>query len=266
MPPSGQYIIDILDVALDVIEGMLQNEPDFQRVSDLAKQLDINRSRVYRILKTLEQRGYVDFDPHSQGYQLGLKFVSIAEGILGRIDLRREAEPILNELAQETGDVAHLMVLYGHSAVCIQRFQGDHMLQVATPIGKPLPLHIGASPKLLLAYLPKDERENIIEQMDLIPFTPNTIKSKDQLRRCLEEIRANGYVVDEQDFECGVYAIGAPVMDHNRCVVAGITLTTPESRYKPQIRDKLIQEVVKAAKKLSGRLGYQHVDDGQEDG
>lgn len=257
MSVEGQYTIEILDVALDVIEYLLAAGGEPQRASKVAHQLGIHRSRAFRILKTLERRGYVEADPQNQGYQLGLKFLEIGEEVRERLDLRRVAEPVQMDLAQKTGDAAHLLVLYGHSAVCINLCQGDHMLQVAAPVGKPLPLHIGASPKILLAHLPDQERERIIQEIELTPFTPNTITDRDELRRCLEQIRTQGYAVDEEDFEMGVYAIGAPVRDHSRRVVAGITITVPESRYSLERRKQLIELVVGAAQRISANLGYQ---------
>ncbi len=256
MPGGDPYTIEVLDVALSVVEQMLAAGGQPQRASRLARQLGVHRTRVFRILKTLERRGYVEADPEGRGYRLGLKFLEIGAQVRERLNLRRAAEPILMDLARRTGDVAHLLVLYGHSAVCIDRYQGDHMLQVAAPIGKPIPLHVGASPKILLAHLPEPERERILEEIELTPFTPNTITDRDELRRCLEEIRAQGYAVDEEDFEIGVYAVGAPVRDHSGRVVAGVTVTTPESRYSPQRRRQLIEMVVDAAGQISARLGW----------
>jgi DNA-binding IclR family transcriptional regulator len=127
---------------------------------------------------------------------------------------------------------------------------------VEDPIGRPLPLHIGASPKILLAHLPAEERKRIIQHMELVRFTPNTITDRCELDRRLAEIRTQGYAVDEEDFEIGVYATGAPVRDHSGCVVAGVTVTTPAVRYTPQRRQELITMVVQAASRISGQMGW----------
>jgi len=158
------------------------------------------------------------------------------------------------ELAKDTGDVAQILVLRGHNAVCIDSYRGDHRLQVAAPIGQPLPLHIGASPKILLACLPEQERERILQDIELTRFTPNTITDRDELRRCLEKIRTQGYAVDEEDFEVGGYGVGAPVHGRNGHVVAGITVSLPASRYSPQRRQELIEMVKNAAGRVSARL------------
>ncbi len=256
MRDHDPYVIDVVEVALDVIECLNGGVKAFG-ASELAQKLGINRTRVFRILKTLDSRGYVDYDPDTQTYRLGLKFLAIGDNVRERLDLRREAEPILLELAAQTGDSAHLLMLRGQRAVTIDRRQGENRLQVASPIGQSLPLYVGASPKILLAHLPEAERERIIQSMEFESFTENTITDADELRHCLETIRQQGYAVDEEDFERGVYAIGAPVRDDTGRVIAGITITSPETRYSSQRRQELIVLVVEAAQKLSAKLGYQ---------
>jgi IclR family KDG regulon transcriptional repressor len=256
MQDHDTYVIDIVDVALNVIE-CLNDDSRAYGPSELAHRLGVNRSRVFRILKTLESRGYVDYDPHTQAYRLGVKVVQLGGNVRERLDLRREAEPILVELARQTGDSAHLLIRRGEHAVTLDRRQGENRLQVASPLGQSIPLYVGASPKILLAYLPEVERERIIHSTEFESFTENTITNADTLRRRLEEIRHEGYAVDEQDFERGVYAIGAPVRDDTGQVVAGISITTPETRYSPDRRRELTALVVAAALRLSEKLGFQ---------
>ncbi len=256
MQDRDPYVIDVVDVALDVIE-CLNDETTSYGASELARRLGINRTRVFRILKTLELRGYVNYDATTQSYRLGVRFLQIGESVRERLDLRREAEPVLVDLARQTGDSAHLLILQGEHAVTIDRRQGENRLQVASPIGQSLPLYAGASPKVLLAYLPEVEQERIIRTMEFEPFTENSIGSAGELRQRLQEIRREGYVVDEEDFERGVYAIGAPVRDSTGRVIAGISITTPETRYSPERRKDLIALVIEAGRKLSEKLGYE---------
>jgi DNA-binding IclR family transcriptional regulator len=260
---ESPYAIDILDTALDVIEGLYQSDHQSANPSVLARQLGINRTRIFRILKTLERRGFVEQAPGKQGYRLGIKFLMLAERVKEQIDLRREAAPILRLLAQDTGDTANLLVRYGDQAVCIDSDQGENLLQVSAPIGQPLPLHIGASPKILLAFMDRAEQERILHAIPLTPFTTRTITNRERLQQHLQEICQQGYAVDEGDFEDGVCAIGAPVRDYRGQVIAGITVTTPVSRYDAKRREDLIERVISAAQQLSAKLGYQVVAQSQ---
>ena len=102
MTDKGKYTIDILDVALDVIECLMLSGGKPLRASEIANQLTINRTRVFRILKTLEERGYSAFNPDTQGFRLGLKFLEINKEVLKGFNLRKEVEPILVDLAIST--------------------------------------------------------------------------------------------------------------------------------------------------------------------
>jgi IclR family KDG regulon transcriptional repressor len=185
MAENDRYVIEILDVALNAIEAMASSENEFHSPSSLARYLKINRSRLFRILKTLERRGYVEYDPKTETYRLGLSFLTISQNIQDRINLRHEAEDLLKKLANDTGDCVHLIVLSGSSAIVIDRYLGYNMLQVAAPIGELLPLHTGAAPKLLLAFMLENERERLLEELELTAYTPFTITDKQTLRRVL---------------------------------------------------------------------------------
>jgi DNA-binding IclR family transcriptional regulator len=253
---NKRYVIDILDLALKVIDRMAFDQEEYYSASSLAQHFNINRSRMFRILKTLDQRGYVDYDPATEAYRLGLKFLTVSQNIRARLSLRGEAEEILRDLAVETGDSTYLIIPSDGSAIVIDRYTGDNMLQLSAPIGSVLPYHIGAGPKLLLAFQQEQEREKNLAGLELTSFTPNTITNIDILRKTLAEIRRKGYAVDEQDYEIGAYAFGAPIFDHEGCVIAGISITTPAVRYSPTRREELIRQVVRAAQKLSEKLGY----------
>jgi DNA-binding IclR family transcriptional regulator len=235
---------------------MASSQKEAHTLSQLARQFNINRSRMFRIFKTLERRGFVDHDPKTESYRLGVKFLSISQTVRDRLSLRREAEQILKNLAEETGDCSYLIIASGSSAIVVDRYAGDNMLQLSAPIGSSLPLHTGAAPKILLAFMPEYQRDRIIDEMQLPSFTPNTITDKDTLREALAAIRQQGYAADEQDFEVGAYAFGAPVYDHEGNVIAGLSVTTPTARYSPEYRQKLIRLVQHSAKNLSEKLGY----------
>jgi DNA-binding IclR family transcriptional regulator len=158
------------------------------------------------------------------------------------------------KLARQTGDTAVLVVLDGDKAVDVASYQGDNVLQAQTRIGERNPLNIGASNKILLAYLPEPKRERIINEMELTQYTDKTITCRDKLRERLAEIRSQGYAVDGESYEVGVYAIGAPVRDHTGRVIAGVTVTTPRSRYSSQREVMLVRMVVDAANQISSRL------------
>jgi len=172
------------------------------------------------------------------------------------INLRKEVEPYLADLAVSTGDTSFLLVRQGSDAIIIDRHQGEHALQVYSFIGQSLPLYVGASPKVLLAYASEEDRQNVIQEMTLHRFTKNTITRKTDLQQRLGEIRNNGYAVDEEDYEVGCFSIGAPVFDANGSIIAGVSVSTPGSRYNSQRKQEQIELVTAAARQVSARMGW----------
>jgi DNA-binding IclR family transcriptional regulator len=253
---SVTYKIDILDVALDVIEQLVAAAGEAKRPSEIASELGINRTRVFRILKSLEQRGYVEYSSDSQGYRVGLKFLEIGSLIKHEIEPQQIARPVLSELARITGETTYLVIRYNQQAVCVNRYQGNLNLQISTKVGQPLPLYAGASPKILLAYLPLEEQEQIIQKMELVHFTNNTIVDREKLRERLKLIRSRGYEIDEEDLEIGAFAIGAPVFNNEGDIVASITLAVPGPRFNTERKNQLIPVVVNTARRISAELGY----------
>jgi DNA-binding IclR family transcriptional regulator len=256
MSRSSQYTIDVLDVAFDVIECLSAHNEQTLTASQIARELGIQRTRAYRILKTLEARGYVEDHQPSGGFRLGMRFVPLAAQVRNRIDLLRTAEPILIELAKTTGDISYLLVRIGMHALIIDRYIGHHRLQAMGAIGELLPLHVGAGPKALLAFAPETERMQILHEMALPRWTKKTITDREELRRHLEVVRARGYALDEEESEIGNFAVTAPVFDHTGSAVAAVSITTPGVRFNSDRRDKLIRVVIQAAQTISAKLGY----------
>lgn len=250
-----EYPLHTLEAAFDVIESFLSAQDSAQGVTEISRRLGLSKTRVFRILYTLTGRGYVQQDPHTQKYTLGLGFLALGEAVRNRIDLLRAAEPFLVELADVSGDTSYLVVRLSTGAMLADRRQGRQMLQVTTPIGQVLPHHVGAGPKVLLAYLPEPEREHAINQMEFTSYTPNTIADRDELRQYVARVLEQGYASDEGDYEPGVCAVGAPVWDHSGSVVAALSIAVPQSRYSEERRKQLIELAMDAARRLSAALG-----------
>jgi DNA-binding IclR family transcriptional regulator len=129
-------------------------------------------------------------------------------------------------------------------------------LLVSDQIGQPIPLHIGASPKILLAYLPEAERETLLQRLELPRFTDKTIVDRDELRQKLDQIVSEGISLDKGDYEDDVRAVGAPVFDHTGRVVAGVTITCPATRFSSETETQLVEQVRRTALEIGRELGY----------
>jgi DNA-binding IclR family transcriptional regulator len=252
----SRYAIHSLDAALDVIESFLTGKGGARGVTEISRATGLNKSRVFRILDTLAQRGYVSQDPLSLKYSLGPGCLSIGESYRQGLDLSRLAQPILQKLADSSGDTAHLLVLFGDRAITLGIRRGRNFLQASESVGQTFPLYIGCAPKILLANLPERQRTELIEGLDMQVHTEHTTPSREALVQELSVIREQGYWIVKDDYEAGIYAVGAAVRDQSGRVVAGISLTTPHARHSEERERENTRLVIEAARELSAALGF----------
>lgn len=253
---GSRYAIQSLEAALDVIESFLTGNGGARGVTEISRATGLNKSRVFRILDTLAQRGYVSQDPVSLKYRLDSGCLRIGEGYRKGLDLSRLGQPILEQLAHKSGDAAHLLVLFGDRAITLDIKRGRHLLQASESVGQVFPLYIGCAPKILLANLPEARRAELIEGLDMQIHTQHTTPNREALKEELSIIREQGYWVARDDYEAGIFAVGAAVREQSGQVVAGLSLTTPQVRHSEEREQENTRLVIEAASQLSAALGF----------
>jgi IclR family KDG regulon transcriptional repressor len=253
---QSRYLIESVIAALRVAESFLHSDDGSLGVTEIGRRTGLAKDRVFRILVTLAHLGYVQRDPQSKRYRLGPQFLVLGEAYRNQLDLRKAVQPILGKLARVSGDTAYLFIQAGEKALCLDVSVGENIVQAASRIGELIPLHIGAAPKVLLAYLNEERLSEYLLLQPLQRYTPATIVDEEGLRVELRAIRTQGYCLAIDDYEVGATAIGAPVRDHRGQVVAAISTATPMSRDSETRRGKLIALVREAAKGLSRELGF----------
>ncbi|KAB2338938.1 IclR family transcriptional regulator [Cytobacillus depressus] len=225
-------------------------------VTEIANQMDINKSSVYRTLSTLVQYGYVEQDKETGRYKLGYKFLEISSNLLESIDLREEAKPFLRELESETKEVIHLVVYDQGEVVYIEKLDGSETLRMHSKVGKRAPMHCTSVGKSILAHLPTDAVTSILDHKGLPVHTDKTITDKDQLFQELANVRKNGFALDLEENEKGITCIAAPIFDHVGKVVAAISISGPTMRMTMDRLNSLQSRMIQVGKQISERLGY----------
>ncbi len=253
--PDSRYFIESVIAALRVAESFQESDAGDLGVTQISQRTGLAKDRVFRVLTTLDHLGYVQQDPASRRYRLGPGFLILGEAYRRRLDLRTSAIPILNALAQGSGDTAYLFILAGEKALCVDVSVGDHIVQATSTAGELIPLHIGAAPKVLLAFMPEEQRSAFLARADLGRYTEVTIVDEGELTAELQRIRGQGYCLAADDYEVGAFAVGAPVWDHRGQAVAAISTATPLARDSEARRRELVELVVAAAQQLSRELG-----------
>jgi len=241
--------------ALDIIE-IVSAKRDGLGVTEIANQIDINKSSVYRILSTLAGYGYIEQDPETGKYRLGYKFLEVSSKLLDSIDLRMEAKPFLQELERETNEVIHLVVYDQGEVVYIEKLEGTETLRTHSRVGKRAPMHCTSVGKAILAHLPAPTTMDIIERKGLPMHTENTITEKEEFLKELNKIQQKGYALDLEENEYGITCIAAPIFDHLGRVSAAVSISGPTMRMTEERMESLIPKMLHASKEISARLGY----------
>ncbi len=241
--------------ALQIIE-IVSTKKDGLGVTEIAKQMDINKSSVYRILTTLAQYGYIEQHPETERYKLGYKFLELSSKLLDSIDLRQEAKPYLRELEKETNEVIHLVVYDQGEVIYIEKLEGTETLRMHSKVGKRAPMHCTAVGKAILAHLPPAVAAEIIDRKGLPKHTDWTITDREAFFRELETVRQNGYALDLEENEYGIRCVAVPIFDYTGGVVAAISVSGPTIRMTDDRITLLTVRMRQIGKELSARLGY----------
>ncbi|MGA2381648.1 MAG: IclR family transcriptional regulator C-terminal domain-containing protein [Spirochaetia bacterium] len=235
-----------------------------RRVSAKADGLRMNKSTVYRFLASLKELGFVRQDAATEQYSLTLKLFEIGMCVLDRLELWREAEPVLKEIAHLTGETIHLATLEENSLVYLGKIESTKTLRVSmmSRVGQTAPTHCTGVGKTLLAYLPPSRLSQILPKERLFRYTPRTFTRRVDLDRELASVREKGYAIDNEEHETGVRCVAAPVRDNKGAVCAAVSVSVPTVRFPdkeiPQYRDI----IVRAAEEISKRIGYRAPHDG----
>ncbi|WP_409305089.1 IclR family transcriptional regulator [Peribacillus sp. SCS-155] len=226
-------------------------------VTEIANQIDINKSSVYRILSTLVQYGYIEQDSETGRYKLGYKFLEISSKLLESIDLRAEARPYLQELENLTNEVIHLVVYDQGEVVYIEKLEGNETLRMHSKVGKRAPMHCTSVGKAILAYLPTNVVVDILERKGMPMHTDKTISTKEELLQELVQIRKNGYAMDLEENEYGITCIAVPIFDHLGKVIAAASISGPTMRMTDERLSHLKSQMISMGNRISKRLGFE---------
>jgi DNA-binding IclR family transcriptional regulator len=249
------YPIKVLDKSLSVLELLLQKGSAMNMI-ELSEKLRFYPSTTHRILDTLKHWGYVEQDPNTQKYQLGLKALELGMAKLHQMDMVREATPHLKELGNQCNETVHLGVLEEGEVLYLAKEESSKTIRMCSYVGKRAPLHCTALGKVLLAYLPEGERKKILGKRELPRLTEKTITNKKELEKELGKVKKQGFAIDRGENEKEVCCIAAPIRNYQGKVIAAVSISGPVFRIDVNTQNNLKEALVEISEKISKRLGY----------
>jgi DNA-binding IclR family transcriptional regulator len=243
-----------------LILDILGQSPQGISIRDLSEKIKLPKGTTHRLISSLAYFGYARQDAKTRNYFLGLKLVELGNLLLSQLDLRKEAEPFLRDLAERTKETVHMVFLDRGEIVYIDKVELDHNpagLRMASRVGLRNPAHSSAVGKVLLSHLPEEEVNGVIKEKGLPKRTENTIIDSIQLKEHLKAVRTQGYAIDDEENERGIRCVAAPIYNETGRAVAAISISGPAFRItKKVIQEILKKEVIETAFKISERLGF----------
>jgi DNA-binding IclR family transcriptional regulator len=253
---KSDYLIQSVSRALDILEAFVVGQEELG-VTELSRKLKLHKNNVFRLLATLETRGYVEQDKETGNYRLGMKTFEVASVFLHHLGLVKQAHPVLVQLAAETGETAYLAVLEGPWAVAVDMVETAHAVRVVPWLGQRLPAHATALGKAQLAFRPHDELEQLWKAHPLVAVTPRAASDPGRLVDELARIAAEDVALEDEEVAPGVRAIAVPVRDYQKRVVGAVAVVGPVARLSlERLTGELAPRVKAAAHAVSKRLGY----------
>ena len=244
--PNLVKACEIMMILADRPEGILATE-----VESLTQ---IPKTTAFRIFKTLCSEGIAE--KRGTLFFAGPGLVKIGLNSLRSFEIRSLSEPFLSELATNTHFTAHLAIPSGWQSLILEVHDSPHPVRVASRSGTTVPLYCSSTGKIFLAYRYEQDLEDYFSKTSLEKNTNNTIVTLSEMQKEIEQIKINGFSVDNQEFHEDVRCLAAPVRDSGGQVVAAIGVTGPAAQYDSQKKTDICTHVKKAAEKLSAKLGY----------
>lgn len=238
-----------------MLEAVAQ-EPEGLSNADISRKLKIPKSSASYILRTLEKQAYLNRDPGTGKYRVGLKILSLSRGALSGLDVREVALPIMRHLMEKTNLTCHLAILDGPEAVYIEKVEPQGFIKMDTWVGRRMRVHATSVGKALVAYIAQERLEKILADSGMEKRTPKTITTPARLLKDLEKVRAQGYAIDDEENNMGARCLGAPVFNQHGVIEASVGVSGTINQVNAQTIPRIVENLKDAARHLSMQLGY----------
>ena len=246
------YTISSIDRALRMLEALA--ELPGSGVTELAKKTGCTKSQTFRILYTLEARGFVIKDAE-RNYRLGFQTMLLGDQARRQSPLIAAAQPFVNELYDRLKENILLIVRHELHSACILLRSSPDRDKIFADIGRTGPLHAGGGPKILLANAPQSIQDQVLSG-ELPGFTAKTVRDPDRLRTLLEQIRRDGWTLSDGELDDHKRSLATPVRDATGTVVAALSVTGASDRLRDAFLTDAREALVSTAGRMSVALGY----------
>lgn len=248
------YSVPNLERCLDIIE-FLSKEKDDKTITEIARELDFPRNSVFRILKTLYNRGYM-VSLSGKTYRLSSKLLSVGYAAVSEQNLLLNAARPMQELRDEVNETVFLGIIHGTEGVVLEEILSRNIVKVKVGVGTRFPVHTSAPGKAILAFLDDHRKEEIIKRLTFTRYTDTTIGSREEMERELAGIRKKGFATDHEEHIPGINCVACPVFNFKGEPAAAIWIGGQSFQLGPDKFEDLGKTVKRYARDISIKNGH----------
>lgn len=237
---------------LDVIRAFTRNHSSMT-LSEVSREAGVTRAAARRLLLTLVKEGYAETD--GKYFTLRPRVLELGYSYLSSVPFSEVAQPIMSEVVNKTQESCSAGVLDGTEMVFVARVQIERIMTVGLSVGSRLPAYCGSMGRILLASLPKERLEEVLENTTIERRTPYTVRNMVELREAIDLARLQGWAIIDQEMEVGLRSIAVPIRSRNGETIAALNIAVHAGRVSlEEIKERLLPPLLDASFKISERL------------
>jgi DNA-binding IclR family transcriptional regulator len=250
---SSGLFVQALGRGLSILALFDVEQPEWS-LDEVSRKTGISKTTAYRMLRTLEYKGFLSFDGETERYHIGPAAIPVSYLAISCVAYTRQLHAHLEQLAEETGETIELAVEGRGGAVVVDHVATSHPFKANLPLGRVLRNLANSAMKILVAYQPSAARQRIIAKPQA-KLTPNTVTDPRLISEELDRVVVEGLAFDIEEQNIGVSAVSAPVFGPDGELKAAVTIVTPAERFTGANRAKLSKAVVASAVELTHFFG-----------
>jgi DNA-binding IclR family transcriptional regulator len=241
--------------AIDILESFTIDRPSLS-LGQICDAVQLTLPTTHRLLKALQHKDMVTWDPLSKRYSLGVGVMRLASLILNRDDLNQIIQPWLELLRNETRETTALHGVFENQRVCLVELVSPLPIRMASGVGTPYPLYAGAAGKAILAWMPPSRIAQVLD--DAVEAHKLSAQRRTALRMELEKIRTDGFATSRGETVSSAAAIAAPILNANGVVVGAINITGPADRLTTMRTQEFAPRLIHVSSSVMRQLGAEH--------
>lgn len=227
-------------------------------VTELSKTLGLHKNNVFRLLATLESRGYIEQNMNTENYRLGIGIFNLGQKFINKLGILKLAKPFMEKIVEQVNESVYIGILREGSVIYLDIVEAPQTVRIVSRVGRDVPAYCTAIGKTQLAYASEEELNKIYMGARLRRYTDKTITSLPILKKHLREIGKKDYAIDDEEFEERVRCIALPIKDYLGVPVSALSVSGPASRITDEkMTEEILPVLKKYSREISKRLGFQ---------